>query len=307
MGWMRSRAPVPEDALEILALLVARDIADLGVPDFTLEDLRGEWQADGVDLSADALVIEDERRIVGYAIVRRRGVMMAVAPDRERSGIGTQLLRWAEQRERERGSVRHRQWAVAGTRAEALLRAAGYRSVRGYCRLGRRLDGVAEAAPPAGVGLRPLDRDADAATIYELDAASFAANPDYEAVTFREFCDEHLYLHDLDAGLSRVAEREQQIVGFLLARRWSDASTGFVDLLAVHPRHRHRGIGKTMLRSAFAGFAAAGLGQAQLGVASDNPRAMTLYEQLGMKTRFCIDTYERPVQVATAREPGAGL
>jgi hypothetical protein len=60
------------------------------------------------------------------------------------------------------------------------------------------------------------------------------------------------------------------------------------------------------LRSAFAAFAAAGLGEAQLGVASDNPRAMTLYEQVGMTIRFCIDTYERPAQLATAPHPGPG-
>lgn len=33
----------------------------------------------------------------------------------------------------------------------------------------------------------------------------------------------------------------------------------------------------------------------ELGVASDNPRALSLYESRGMTPRFRVDTYERPV------------
>ena len=50
-----------------------------------------------------------------------------------------------------------------------------------------------------------------------------------------------------------------------------------------------------MLETAFAGFAAAGLREAQLGVASDNPDALRLYERQGMAKRFRYDTYERAV------------
>ena len=49
-----------------------------------------------------------------------------------------------------------------------------------------------------------------------------------------------------------------------------------------------------MLRSAFAAFAEAGLREARLGVASYNPRALHVYERLGMKERFRFDIYERP-------------
>jgi ribosomal protein S18 acetylase RimI-like enzyme len=49
-----------------------------------------------------------------------------------------------------------------------------------------------------------------------------------------------------------------------------------------------------MLQSAFERFAAAGLREAQLGVASDNPNALRLYERCGMTKRFRYDTYQRP-------------
>ncbi len=79
-----------------------------------------------------------------------------------------------------------------------------------------------------------------------------------------------------------------------LARRW-DAGVAYVDILAVHPDHQRLGLGSALLRSAFHGFAAAGLREAQLGVASDNPGALVLYERVGMTTRYRFDTYERPV------------
>jgi mycothiol synthase len=88
---------------------------------------------------------------------------------------------------------------------------------------------------------------------------------------------------------------------YLLARRWRGEPVGFVDLLGVHPEHRGRGIGTWLLLNAFARFAGAGLREAQLGVASDNPRALRIYERAGMHPRFRFDTYERLAQDPVAR------
>lgn len=67
-----------------------------------------------------------------------------------------------------------------------------------------------------------------------------------------------------------------------------------MDLLGVHPNHRSRRLGTALLQNAFVHFAAAGLREAQLGVASDNPQALRLYERCGMTPRFRIVTFERP-------------
>ena len=131
MTTMRWRAPTLEDAPAALALITARDIADFGAPDYTLEDLREEWQGAELDLAADTVVVEDAEdsgRLVGYAIVRRAESLVVVAPDREGRGLGRGLLAWAERREAERGRDRHRQRIAAGNdRARELLQAAGYR------------------------------------------------------------------------------------------------------------------------------------------------------------------------------------
>jgi mycothiol synthase len=114
---MRLRAPVPDDAPGVLAVLIARDVADLGAPDCTLEDLRDEWRASEFDLSADAQVVQlSDGQIVGYAAIRAPGTLAVVAPEFQGRGIGARVLRWAERRERELGRERHRQWIAAENR-----------------------------------------------------------------------------------------------------------------------------------------------------------------------------------------------
>lgn len=295
---MRLRAPVWDDAPAVLAVLVARDLADLGVPDITLEDLLDEWGGTDLDLAADVRVADaGDGHIIGYVVVRRPGTLAVIHPDHEGQGIGTRLLDWAEGRDRERGRRLYRQWTAAdNASARTLLTGAGYSVARSYWRMVCSLGGERQAVPtPAGFALRAVDVVRDAFALHAVDAASFGARPDYVPETLREFREEHLEAHDLDVGLSRVAERDGTIAGFLLARRFVKDAVGYVDIFAVDPRHQRRGVGTALLASAFAAFAAAGLSEAQLGVASDNPRALRVYERAGMTVRFRFDIYERPV------------
>lgn len=276
-------------------MLAARDRVDLGATDHQLGALLDSWRAPGVDLAQDARVAQIGRDVVAYGIVRRAGSMAVVAPEREGAGVGTRLLAWAEGRERQRGHHTHRQWiAAANASGRALLQSAGYTRARSYLRMARRLDAPPSAAGRLpGVSIRSLDVAADAVALHALDAASFAGAPDYDPQSLEEFSAEHLRASDLDPELSWVAERGPDVVGFLLGHRWRQSGVGFVDLLAVHPEHRRLGIGMALLGAAFAGFAVDGLSEAQLGVASDNPRALRLYERAGMAPRFRFDTYER--------------
>ena len=54
----RLRPPSGADAPEVLELILARDVADVGHPDFTLEDVRADWSAPGVQLEADSRVCD---------------------------------------------------------------------------------------------------------------------------------------------------------------------------------------------------------------------------------------------------------
>jgi mycothiol synthase len=293
---MRYRAPVPADAPAVLAVSEARDLTDLGEAEHTLEELHDEWRSSDLDLERDARVVEDPGgRIVAYAAVRRPGTLVLVAPDQEGHGIGSRLLEWAEWRDRERGREVHRQW-VPGTNAtaRALLTRAGYRRVRSYSTMVRSLRGVDAAAdPPAGFRLRSIDPTQDVEALHRIDVASFAPAPDYTPESLTEFTEEHFGAYDFDATLSRVATEGEEIVGFLIAGRRPQQGVGWVHILAVTPERQDRGLGTAMLQSAFAAFAEAGLREVRLGVASYNPRALYVYERLGMTERFRFDVYER--------------
>ncbi len=295
---MRLRPATPADAGAVLAVLVARDVADVGEPDYTLADLQDEWSASEFELSRDSIVVQDaDGRIIGYAVTRRPGTLAAVDPDHEGRGVGTLLLEWAERRAVEQDRSRHRQWlGSSNDRGKDLLGRAGYRYARSYWRMVRTLERTsAERLIVAGVSFRALDPGSDAPSLHALDDASFSANPDYQPVSLQAFTEEHLDAHNVDTGLSLVAERAGRPIGFLLTLRWQPPPAGYVDILAVHPDHQREGIGTALLLEAFAAYAEAGLLEAQLTVASDNPRALALYERAGMTAKFEFQAWERAI------------
>jgi mycothiol synthase len=282
----------------VLRVLEARDMADLGAPDFTLEDLLDQWRTNSFNLGTDAvLAVDADGTVIGYATFWGPGIFAAVDPQREGEGVGTALLAWTERRARKEGNATHRQW-VAGrnARARELLDGAGYAHVRSYWRLARELDpGLRAPDGPPGLTIASVQLEDDARPLHAAWETAFSGNDDHEPEDFSAFRARHLAAHDFDPDLSSVARRAGRVVGFVLCRRWTDQGAGFVDLLGVDPHERGRGLGTTLLRRAFARFAQAGLPEAQLGVASDNPRALELYERLGMTVRHRADVFEKPV------------
>jgi mycothiol synthase len=281
-----------DDLPGALDVVVARDTADLGAPDFTLEDLRQEWER--LDLDRDATVVEERATIVGVGWLRPREAVALVHPDAEGRGHGAELLAWSERRAVELGRAVHRQEAV-NDRARALLEAAGYTRARSYWRMELDLSGVPPAARwPAGAAWRRPALPADTEALHAISEAAFAPVPDFESEPLERFAAEHLERHDAAPELSVVADDDEGIAGFALVLAWPQESTGHVDLLAVHPRAAGRGLGTALLRTAFAAIRDAGLTRATLGVAGDNPRAVALYERAGMSPGPRTDAYERP-------------
>jgi ribosomal protein S18 acetylase RimI-like enzyme len=181
--------------------------------------------------------------------------------------------------------------------------------VRSVIQMAKRIDETAPAPPPPeGITLTPVKLPDDARALHLADTASFAGNADYEPSSFESFEREHLQSPHLDPNLSCVARRGDAIAGFTLCRHQPQGS-GYVDLLAVDPAERGRGLGTTLLLSAFQAFARAGLLDAWLDVASDNPRGLRLYHRAGMSERLRVDVYEKPVHfVGTgARHPGLAV
>jgi mycothiol synthase len=276
------RPATEADAPRAAELVIAVDVAEVGEPDYSLEDLHDEWREPGFDLARDAAVVEDGNgTVIGYAHFRSGDLLAVVDPDRLGEGAGSALLDWAEQRARERGEDKLRQ-AIGhrGRAARALLEARGFSVARSFYRLERDLRDEGEP------GFHPYGGEA----LFALYDAAFSRTADYVPRSEAAWTQRHLHAHDFDPQTSRIEPGK----GFALVRRWADGAA-YVELLAVHPDHAGQGLGGALLTAVFAAAARNGYRRAVLNVASDNPSALRLYERVGMVQRWRVDDYHKPL------------
>jgi mycothiol synthase len=287
----RLRPPAEADAPAVLEVIVARDVADLGVPDFTLEDLRADWAGPDVGLEHDARVATGSGgAIQGYAILLGDDAIVIVHPDAEGQGIGTLLRRWAEARATERGTTTVRQFAAGSNeRARDLLRAAGYAPAQLYFRLRADLDAVPGA--PA-VTLRAFDAARDETAVHTLIQDAFAEIDGHEFQPLDRWRAKTIAKDGHDPSLWRLLEDDEGLAGAALGERWQDG-TGYVAELAVASRVRGQGHGRTLLLGLFDAFRGAGLAHAELSVHGRNRGALRLYESTGMRTTWQAERWEK--------------
>ena len=102
-----ARTPTIEDFHAIAELVAACDSAEHGIADSSTRDLASRWQHYSFRLESDAWVIVSARKLfVGFACVWHRDheefyTFICVHPQYRKRGIGTLLLRIAEQHARE--------------------------------------------------------------------------------------------------------------------------------------------------------------------------------------------------------------
>ncbi len=98
-----ARTPTIEDFYSIAELVAACDKAEHGITDSSTQDLASRWQHYSFHLESDAWVIVNGRKqFVGFACVWHRDheefyTFICVHPQYRKRGIGTLLLRMAEQ------------------------------------------------------------------------------------------------------------------------------------------------------------------------------------------------------------------
>jgi mycothiol synthase len=285
----RLRPPLAADADAVLALIVARDIADLGMPDFTLEDLRADWATPGLDLEHDARVSAPNGAIRGYAILLGDDAVVIVHPDAEGEGDGTVLRRWAEARAAERGTAVLRQFtAGSNDAARAHLRSAGYAPAQHYFRL--RADLATVPAAPAQP-LRTFTAE-DEAAVHALIQEAFAEIEGHQHQPLENWRAKTIGNERHDPSLWLLLEDDEGLAGVALGERWEDG-TGYVAELAVAPRARGRGHGRTLLLALFEAFRQAGLAHAELSVHGRNRGALRLYESVGMRPTWQAERWEK--------------
>jgi mycothiol synthase len=286
----RLRPPVPADAEAVLAVILARDVADLGMPDFTMEDLRADWASPGLALEHDARVSARDGDIRGYAILLGDDAIVIVHPDAEGEGDGTVLRRWAEARASERGTAVLRQFAAGSNdRAREHLRAAGYAPAQHYYRLRADLDQVAGA--PAAL-LRTFAGERDEAAVHALVQEAFSEIEGHEFQPLETWRAKTIGKEGHDPALWLLLEDDDGLTGVALGERW-EGGTGYVAELGVARRARGHGHGRTLLLGLFEAFRRAGLAHAELSVHGRNRGALRLYESVGMRPTWQAERWEK--------------
>jgi mycothiol synthase len=292
---MRLRPPESDDAHAVLDLIIARDIADLGRPDYTLEDVRSDWVAPGIDIARDAWLAEDNGTPLGYALLDDRGAaLITVPPASEGRGIGTALREAAESRALERGEALVRQFVpISNEPARAHLLAAGYWPAYSYFRM--RMDLADVPAPPEDVHARPFSRGPDDAPVHALVEEAMAGVAGNEPRSLESWQAAKVDKEGWDPSLWLLHEDADGLAGVVLCERWEDG-VGYVDYLAVAARARGQGLGRALLLHGLAALRDAGLSVAELSVQGENASATRLYESVGMRPVWTIERWEKPLR-----------
>ncbi|GAB2926405.1 hypothetical protein GCM10027280_12150 [Micromonospora polyrhachis] len=315
-GWT-ARRPTLDDIPAILAVVHASDIASVGQPDFSPEDVREALTAPNVDPADDSwLALDPDGAVVGWAYLenparsRRDFVEVYVHPEK---GVPAQVPLLARQLARvsERAAefgypeMTARSGAIpTEERWIAALRAAGFAFVKRYARMRRSLAGVSTVppSPPQDVLIRPVrpTDDADLREFHRILDTAFRDTPDYVPISYEQWREQIANLPSVAWDEWLVATVRDEPVGILQsADQALDQNEGWVKNLAVLREHRHRGVGRALLGQAFAAYAAKGRDYAGLGVDLSNPtEAARLYRSVGMAPTYEADMFERTVVAA---------
>lgn len=310
-GWS-ARTATADDADVILPVVHASDIAALGYPDFTADEVREtlteprteSWLVfagpsavawgylsnetggtrDVIDIyvrPGEGEAAQPPLLAAGLSRIASRGLVF---------GHGTMTAR--------AGAVPTEHWWIS------VLAAQGFAFVKRYARMKVSLPAVVPAAVPDGVSIAPLryEDEADLRRFCEILDVAFRDTPDYLPLPFDAFREQIAALPRVRWDEWFVATVDGVPAGVLQSSDSSaDEGEGWVDKLAVLAEYRGRGIGRALLSTAFATYTARGLTVAGLGVDLVNPTgAYALYESVGMRPAYEIDIYEKSVAAGGA-------
>jgi GNAT superfamily N-acetyltransferase len=280
---LAARAASRRDVDAIFALVASCEAANDGVSEVHPTDIAQVFdlaQDDGV-----VLAVQDAAWIVAWATVADGRATVDVHPDHRGRGIGAALMAWTEGRARASGRTRVRQVVTdADIGARRLFETRGYTTVQTSWILDKPLDETPPAVEvPSGISLRPFAAT-DVEAVFRVIEDAFNEWPDREPASF-EWWATHVRDHPAFApALSRVAFDGDQLVGAAVCLDYDGEDEGWVEQLATKATHRHRGIARALLGSAFLAFH--GTGRRMVGLSTNSRTgALGLYERLGMRVR----------------------
>ena len=309
-----------EDFPAMVGVANASRAAD-GLRDVTrVEDLSRVYvSGNGFDPRQDVVIAEVRGEMVGYArgwwarevgetyFYRQLGFVL---PAWRRKGIGGELLRRLEHRQREIASAHAdtgKLFNVYVTQPEtgraAMLEKAGYRPARYLFSMVRPdLENIADFPLPPGVELRPV-LPIHYRAVWDTDQEVFASHwgrqqaveGDYEAWLASAEFQPRLWQVAWDVAANRIAGQARPFVPDA-ANRESGRLRGYTEFIVVCDAWRRRGLARAVISHSLRALKNAGMTESALEVDSENPCGATgVYEACGFRVEQRNVVYRKPV------------
>lgn len=304
------RRPGQADAAVVFDLVAAYDTFAIGAPDATPDDIADELAE--LDTDKDAWLVEDaEGRLDGWACAMAKGdsdhvdVQVVVRPGVD-DGVTEWLWSAVLERSRELAAERGHDGATldigvyrADEAGQAVVKALGFEPATSFHRLGIDFEGPVEAPrPPEGVTLHTADTDEVRREAYRVQQEGFADHFGFVPLPYEEWLARRQASAATDWSQLTLARVDGEPAAMLLGTNHfvADENRGYVLSLATLPAYRGRGLGRLLLRSAFAADAARGRRGTLLQVDANNTTpALGLYTSAGMRPILVIDVWRRRV------------
>ena len=303
----RVRAPVRADLEAIVGLLNACDVAETGWPDTAADDVSGDWDLAGFELTKDAWIAEaGDASVVGYAYTGdqvRTGELEAdvwVHPEHAEPELARRLLGLAERRARQLASGRGYAAPALDVFCDStnavkreLLQGRGFTLRLTVIRMAIDLEAdLREPGPPAGVELREFRAGDDDRAMYAAMTEAFADHYRQSDEPYEAWRARLLGRGAFDPGSWALAWAGSEPVGGLIA--YDKGDLGWIQGLGVRRAWRRSGIGGALLAHAFAALARRGQLRVELAVdAEGETRALGVYERSGMHIVQAYELYEK--------------
>ncbi|MBV9709953.1 MAG: GNAT family N-acetyltransferase [Ktedonobacteraceae bacterium] len=304
------RRPTMDDLAAVKQLVNLCEVAEYGKAETTEDDMRLWWQRPNFDLATDAwLVFAPDGQVVADANVGHQQHVRIYAevdvhPAYQHRGIGTHLLRLAEERARE-----HVPSAPDGARVvlisrmnsvneagQQLLEKHGFTLIRNFWRMGIELQETPPIAQWAeGLSVRTLAPGMER-VVYEADEEIFQDHWGFISATFEQWSHWSLKGEHFDPSLWFLAMEGEEIAAIALCADEKE-SGGWVHVLGVRRPWRRKGVGLALLHHAFGEFYRRNIHNVYLGVDAQSLTGATrLYERAGMHVVRQSKNYEKELR-----------
>ena len=284
-----------DDVDAVTTLVAACEVLHDGVAGVDREDIVADWARGTFDLTRDSIVVLAGDDVIAEVDVFLGRMEANVHPDWHGRGIGTWLLAQGERIARAQDVPRATQTVSdRAPDAVALVQQHGY--TYGYTSWVLRIEHAQHPpAPelPAGIVFRDYVPGEDDREVYQVIEDAFSEWPRRLPNTFEDWFPMIVGRESFEPWMMLLAADRAtgEIVGVANVID-QDPDAGWVQQLATKATHRHRGIGRALMRHAMTVFW--DLGKPGLEVATDSRTgALGLYEKVGMHVISSYTNYAK--------------